>query len=121
MLSGFLRNARKVMTLRTVRIAAKRISHCAPGPAPKTIGRGPMKMIPPKLVEPSCESAVATVTSIRPRIINENSRMSRVRNFGGVSGSYLPGLAVWCVAIVVFSSFIWIRSGALGLVLSGVL
>lgn len=87
MLSGFLCNARNVMTLRTVKITAKRISHCAPGPAPNTIGRGPMKMIPPKLVEPPRESTVAIATSTRPRIIIENPRMNRVRNFGGVSGS----------------------------------
>jgi hypothetical protein len=38
---GLLRKFRNIMTLRTARIMANRISQCAPGPTPKTIGIGP--------------------------------------------------------------------------------
>jgi hypothetical protein len=71
---GLLRKIRNIMTLKTARIMANRISHCAPGPEPKTIGTGPMKMIPPKLVEPPCETIAAIATSIKPTNIIKNPR-----------------------------------------------
>ena len=84
MLSGFRRIVRSMITLRAARIMANRISHCAPGPAPKTMGIGPMKMIPPKLDEPPCENAAAAATSIRPTMVIENPMINRMSRFGGV-------------------------------------
>jgi hypothetical protein len=43
-LSALPRDIRNIVTLRTVRIMANRISHCAPDPAPKAIGIDPMTM-----------------------------------------------------------------------------
>jgi hypothetical protein len=63
---GLLRKIRNIMTLMTARMTANRISHCAPGPTPNTIGIGPMKMIPPKPVEPPWETVAVIVMSIRP-------------------------------------------------------
>jgi len=91
---GLLRKIRNIMTVRTARTTASRISHCAPGPAPNTIGMGPMKMSPPKPVEPPWEIVAAIVTIIRPTSIVENPRTKRARSFreefssvgSGVSG-----------------------------------
>jgi len=99
----FLREIRNVM-LRTARIMANRISHCAPGPAPKTMGIGPMKIIPPKLVEPPCEAIAAIATSIKPTIIVKNPTMKSVRNFRHVSSS--EDSAVSRVSVMTFSSII---------------
>lgn len=108
---GLLRKIRNIMTLRTARIMANRISHCAPGPAPKTIGIGPMEMIPPKLVEPPWETIAAIATSIRPANIVENPRMKSVRNFRGASSS--EGSAVSRVCATAFSSITWRGNAAL--------
>ena len=62
-----LRKIRNIMVLRTARIMANRISHYAPGPAPKTIGIGPIIIAPPPLAFPVFllfdrrRSAVATI------------------------------------------------------------
>ena len=89
---NFLRRIRNIMTVRTARMTASRISHCASGPTPKMIGIGPMMMIPPTLVEPACENAAAMVTSITPRRIIENPRMKRASNFRGQFSSAGSGI-----------------------------
>ena len=102
MTPGFLHNDRNMMTVRTARIIANRISHCASGPAPKTIGIGSIKIIPPTLVEPPWETIVAIATSIMPTIIVKNPRMKSAKSFRGVSS--LDGSAVSRVSIMMFSS-----------------
>jgi len=92
--------------LRTTRIMANRTSHCALGPAPKTIGMGPMKIIPPKLVESSCENIVATAASSRPTMVVENPRMRRARSFRGVLGSSSADLVFSRVCIVASSAYL---------------
>ena len=87
--------------LRVARIIANRISHSDPGPAPKTIGIGPMKMIAPELVEPPRESTAATRTSNKPTMVKENPRMNMVNSFGDAPRSGSEG---WGVSRV-FKSF----------------
>lgn len=108
---GFLRKIRNIMTLRTARIIANRISHCDPGPAPKTIGIGPMKTIPPMLVEAPCETIVAIATSMRPIIIAKNPRMKTVRKSRPVSSS--EDSTVLRVSTMTFSSITWTGSAKL--------
>lgn len=95
---GLLRRIRNIMTVRTARTIANRISHCAPGPMPKTMGMGPMKMIPPELVEPPWETVVAIVTSIRPTSVVENPRMKRARSFRGEFSSAGSAVSGICAA-----------------------
>ena len=55
------------------------ISQTELGPAPNTIGNGPMKITPPKLVEPLLNTAVAR-TIITPTVRNTKPRISKMKN-----------------------------------------
>jgi len=52
----------------------------ASGPAPITIGKGPMKITPPKLAEPPPESAAATKTIITPAKTKINPKIKNRKN-----------------------------------------
>jgi len=53
------------MILKTARIMANKIIKGASGPAPTTMGKGPMNMNAPKFAEP-LESTVATIRIMMP-------------------------------------------------------
>lgn len=95
---GLLCKIRNAMTLRTARTVANRISQDAPGPAPNTIGIGPMNMIPPELVEPPPETVAATVMRIRPTSVVKNPKIKRARNFPGESSSAGSAVSGICAA-----------------------
>jgi hypothetical protein len=70
-----------------------------------------MRMIPPKLVEPPCETIAAIATSIKPTNIIKKPRTKGVRNFRGVSS--LDGSAASRVCATAFSSITWTGNAAL--------
>src|SRR3990170_5675059 len=69
----------KTIMLSTARTMPMAISQAASGPAPNTIGNGPMKITPPKLVEPLSNTAV-TRTIITPTVRNTKPRISNMKN-----------------------------------------
>src|SRR4030066_222135 len=64
----------KTIMLITARTVPMAISQAASGPAPNTIGNGPMKITPPKLVERLLNIAVAR-TIITPTVRNTKPRI----------------------------------------------
>src|SRR3990170_6788796 len=69
----------KTIMLSIVTTMPMAISQAASGPAPNTIGNGPMKITPPKLVEPLLNTAVAR-TIITPTVRNTKPRISNMKN-----------------------------------------
>ena len=73
--------------LTTARIILTAISHAASGPAPKTIGIGPIKMTPPTLPDPpkttiaTTKTAMPTKTKAMPKIKKPKSRLETADAF----------------------------------------
>ena len=68
------------MILKAARIIANRTIQGALGPAPTTMGKGPMNMNAPKFAEPS-ESTVATIRIMMPIRIRKNPMINSKKNF----------------------------------------
>jgi hypothetical protein len=79
--------------LRTARIIPMIISHTAFGPAPKTIGNGPIKITPPTLVEllktkeTTAKTTIPIKTKTTPKIRNPNSLLETAMPSSSVSSS----------------------------------
>jgi hypothetical protein len=62
------------------------------GPAPTTIGNGPIKITPPKLAEPPPESTAATKTTIMP---TKTKTKPKIKNRKNLLDTVIPSSAVW--------------------------
>jgi hypothetical protein len=76
----------------TARIMLNRTIHAVSGPAPTTIGNGPMKITAPKLAEPPPESTAATKTTIMP---TKTKIKPKIKNRKNLLGTAASSATVW--------------------------
>ena len=76
--------------------------HEVSGPAPITMGKGPTKIIAPKLAEPPLKSAAEAKTAIMPAKIRMKPKIKNRKNLLGIGAS--------SSAVCVFSSALFIVS-----------